>query len=301
MQNDNQNQIQELQRQVKELMDWKTERMRQQITYPLDLQSNKVLGRDFLNKSTLDSNTLYSTLGYAIISSNAVVNGTSDTYKLALTTGKEGLSSNSGPYTTINTNVILQNSDLDTSKNSFLYGFRKPIYIPSGTITVTSAGNTLTDSNKNWATNELANAYVAIQDNTGAHSFTRQIASNTATVITIQGTWPSTVSGGTYTVFMPVQFGASEFPWRQIYAGGTDVTSGGTGAVRRAIRMGYGPSGNGNSTAGVDTIGIFYGTSSPESVVAANIGSLYLRLDGGATTTLYVKTSGTGNTGWTAK
>ena len=43
------------------------------------------------------------------------------------------------------------------------------------------------------------------------------------------------------------------------------------------------------------------GTGSPESVVSASIGSLYLRLDGGATTTLYVKTSGTGNTGWTAK
>jgi hypothetical protein len=36
-------------------------------------------------------------------------------------------------------------------------------------------------------------------------------------------------------------------------------------------------------------------------VVSARVGSLYLRTDGGATTTLYVKTSGTGNTGWTAK
>jgi hypothetical protein len=43
------------------------------------------------------------------------------------------------------------------------------------------------------------------------------------------------------------------------------------------------------------------GTGSPEGVVTAPIGSLFLRLDGGATTTLYVKTSGTGNTGWTAK
>lgn len=43
------------------------------------------------------------------------------------------------------------------------------------------------------------------------------------------------------------------------------------------------------------------GAGSPESVVTAPVGSLYLRTDGGATTTLYVKTSGTGNTGWTAK
>jgi hypothetical protein len=43
------------------------------------------------------------------------------------------------------------------------------------------------------------------------------------------------------------------------------------------------------------------GSGSPEGVVTAPIGHLFLRSDGGATTTLYVKTSGTGATGWTAK
>jgi len=43
------------------------------------------------------------------------------------------------------------------------------------------------------------------------------------------------------------------------------------------------------------------GTGSPESVVTAGIGSVYTRTDGGAGTTLYVKESGTGNTGWIAK
>jgi hypothetical protein len=49
--------------------------------------------------------------------------------------------------------------------------------------------------------------------------------------------------------------------------------------------------------------GIFWtsGSGSPESAVTAPVGSLYSRTDGGATTSLYVKTSGTGNTGWTAK
>jgi hypothetical protein len=46
---------------------------------------------------------------------------------------------------------------------------------------------------------------------------------------------------------------------------------------------------------------LFSGTGSPEAVVAAGIGSLYLRTDGGALTTLYVKESGAGNTGWIAK
>jgi len=43
------------------------------------------------------------------------------------------------------------------------------------------------------------------------------------------------------------------------------------------------------------------GTGSPEGAVVASVGSLYLRTDGGAGTTLYVKESGTGNTGWSAK
>lgn len=43
------------------------------------------------------------------------------------------------------------------------------------------------------------------------------------------------------------------------------------------------------------------GNGSPEGVVTAPVGTLFLRKDGGASTTLYVKQSGTGNTGWVAK
>ncbi len=43
------------------------------------------------------------------------------------------------------------------------------------------------------------------------------------------------------------------------------------------------------------------GTGTPEGVETATIGSLFTRTDGGANTTLYVKESGTGNTGWVAK
>jgi hypothetical protein len=43
------------------------------------------------------------------------------------------------------------------------------------------------------------------------------------------------------------------------------------------------------------------GTGTPESAVTASVGSLFSRTDGGASTTLYVKESGAGNTGWIAK
>lgn len=45
---------------------------------------------------------------------------------------------------------------------------------------------------------------------------------------------------------------------------------------------------------------ILSGSASPESSVTAPVGSLYLRTGGGAGTTLYVKESGSGNTGWIA-
>lgn len=46
---------------------------------------------------------------------------------------------------------------------------------------------------------------------------------------------------------------------------------------------------------------VMAGFGTPEAAVTAPVGSLYLRADGGAVTTLYIKESGTGNTGWVAK
>jgi hypothetical protein len=46
---------------------------------------------------------------------------------------------------------------------------------------------------------------------------------------------------------------------------------------------------------------ILYGTGTPEGVVYADVGTLFLRSDGSVNTTLYVKESGTDNTGWDAK
>jgi hypothetical protein len=45
----------------------------------------------------------------------------------------------------------------------------------------------------------------------------------------------------------------------------------------------------------------YTGTGTPEGNVTAPVGSLYTNSSGGVNTTLYVKTSGVGSTGWTAK
>ena len=52
---------------------------------------------------------------------------------------------------------------------------------------------------------------------------------------------------------------------------------------------------------GVSAVKWIVGSGNPENVVTAPVGSLYSRTDGGAGTSLYVKESGTGSTGWVGK
>ncbi len=75
-----------------------------------------------------------------------------------------------------------------------------------------------------------------------------------------------------------------------------------SGAKLRSVRN------NGTEKFSIDKDGnpafggakIIAGTGDPESAVTAAVGSLFLRTDGGANTTLYVKQTGAGNTGWAA-
>lgn len=46
---------------------------------------------------------------------------------------------------------------------------------------------------------------------------------------------------------------------------------------------------------------VIYGSGTPEAVVSAAVGTVYSRTDGGAATSVYIKESGSGNTGWTPK
>jgi len=47
---------------------------------------------------------------------------------------------------------------------------------------------------------------------------------------------------------------------------------------------------------------VLYGYGSPEGVIVASVGAIYMRKDGGAGTSVYIKESGTQTaTGWVAK
>lgn len=55
-----------------------------------------------------------------------------------------------------------------------------------------------------------------------------------------------------------------------------------------------------NISGDTDSVRVFSGYGSPEGVVTAGIGSMYMRVDGGANTATYRKETGDGNTGWVA-
>jgi hypothetical protein len=120
----------------------------------------------------------------------------------------------------------------------------------------------------------------------------------------------------------------NKVPFAQVIAAAATVATGAhdgnlqfythqSGAVALQLNMGDGlaagttPRGRNTITAqggtgslffGLGTVrGIYGGAGTPEGVVTASPGSMYLNQSGGGGTTLYIKESGTGNTGWVAK
>lgn len=101
-----------------------------------------------------------------------------------------------------------------------------------------------------------------------------------------------------------------------IQTAGVALAFGGTGATNAAIRPTAGAvplvefiTGTQSAYANIaaarltlngTTVGLFTGAGTPEGAVTAGIGSIFLRTDGGAGTSAYIKESGTGNTGWKA-
>ena len=134
-----------------------------------------------------------------------------------------------------------------------------------------------------------------------SHQTTAQVSTSTAAV-TI--TLPAAIeSGATYTVVdstgnagtNAVTVVANSGQTIRNFGGAVKITDN-WGAVRLYGRSSawYVLSSQGNATQRS-------GTGTPEGVVTAPVGTLYLRKDGGAATTLYVKETGAGNTGWAAK
>ena len=140
----------------------------------------------------------------------------------------------------------------NTSNQSFITASRPPQYItiPGTTISVTAAGNTVTVSGYGFDTNILTGALINIFNSSGSLVETQTIASNTATVITISGTWINTTNNGLFLIYQPVFFGSAEQPYQRFY------TQEGTGA---GIRFGVGTTNGGqNGLLYMDAAGDLY-------------------------------------------
>jgi parallel beta-helix repeat protein len=85
-----------------------------------------------------------------------------------------------------------------------------------------------------------------------------------------------------------------------------NVNTGGAGAFGNNIQVSGSPNFRASGATGANAVDLTndvynaWGTNTPEGSVTAGVGSTFQRRNGGASTTLYVKESGTGNTGWRA-
>lgn len=119
---------------------------------------------------------------------------------------------------------------------------------------------------------------------------------------TLKGVRLATTSGGDDAVIGHDTAGAGTYTNKWHFRSGTtgfySESDGDTPAGRATNRFSnvYGV----NFRAGDGTATWTSGTGTPEGAVTAVVGSMFTRTDGGASTTLYVKESGSGNTGWRA-
>lgn len=170
-------------------------------------------------------------------------NGTDDVFRQYLSVGPDTQKVGLVNYT----NNMQLNLEHTPNALSFLYVFRSPLVSSFGNteIDTTSGGNTTTIDGFNFGTNELAGALIDIYDSSGVFVETQTIASNTATVITISGTWVNSTNNGEFTIFKTVYLGSADFPFQRGYV--AEGTAGG-------LRFGVGPT----WTSGTAQNGLLY-------------------------------------------
>ena len=170
-----------------------------------------------------------------------------------------------------------------------LVAYRTPVIV-GATGKIVQGESTLKDPTANFTENQLMGAIIEILKG-GVQQESYRVLGNTKDTITageynygdIQyASWVSESGDYDYQIVSPALLGSPSYPFTRLY-------------VSDDIRMGLGSSG------GSQVRYMKWGVGTPEGLVTANIGSMYLRFDGGANTTLYIKESGTGNTGWVAK
>jgi hypothetical protein len=254
MPDNNQNKIAQLERSLKQLQD-------QYSKLKLDYEKHQhdhSYGTATLRKSIKLDKDQWLQVGYAGFGSDKNAGGQ---YQSAMSVGPDD------PRTGFVTKANLAQIDILYSPTSFagLMG-RYGVLVSaneSTSLSISSAGNTVTIAGYNFATNELAGAAINIYNSSGTMIANNLIASNTSTVITITGTWGATASGCTFDIYKPMYSGSAQYIWQRYYA--QEGTDGG-------MRFGMGLTAGGKN-------GLLYMDSA---------GDLYWRDKGGASIKLNV-------------
>ena len=102
-----------------------------------------------------------------------------------------------------------------SSNQTFYYGLRGRIY--SGFKgKIESAGNTMYQKEFEFEPSSLVGLYVNYKLSNGLTE-SYSIIANDKNSITIDGTWSTTQAEGSFFIFIPIYFGAAEYPWRRLY------------------------------------------------------------------------------------
>jgi len=200
-------------------------------------QHNNTDGTNYLRKSlVLDADQAY-TVGDGVWQTFRAPNATDGTnYISGWTVGVNttpGVSQQSP-----NMQMVMTHVPGSAAKFSFLTAVCAPLVVSyqNTSISTTAAGNTVTIAGYNFVVNSLAGAYINIFDSSLALIETQQIASNTATVITIAGTWLASTANGFFIIYNPVFLGRTSEIFHRLYVE--------EGSSVGGVRFGVGPTGN---------------------------------------------------------
>ena len=173
----------------------------------------------------------------------------------------------------------------DILGNSKQSGYVQPGSYATGSlpaVTASQAGAIAFDSTTN---------YLKFVNNSGAWTAIGGGAGSTDTLEDVTGRGATTDHDLTTHKIIPAanttyDLGASGARWNNVYAATANLST----AILAPLY----------EYASDTTRNLRWGTGSPNGVVTASVGSIYLDTAGGAGTTLYIKETGTGNTGWVA-
>jgi hypothetical protein len=212
--------------------------------------------------------------------------------EVASTKGTISLVGNqSGPLDGGSTGTPTQLIKLDTSVSVYSHG------------NVASSGSTTNGVTDDWS-----------HHLTGVNAYTGTDAGKPTALAVQPGSWAlaNNTDGGTLYIYdgaSVTKAAPGKVHAAQHLAGGTDAITWGSVPLDTLGLPAGNINFNGHNAGSVAKVvmnatgnpSINAGAGTPEASITAPVGSLYMRTDGGAGTSLYVKESGVGNTGWIGK